>query len=569
MKVKKLIITTIFINLLAICASAQTTEFSYQGILKSAGAPANGNHDFEFRLFDAASGGTQQGPTNNIGNVAVVNGVYTVMLNFGAGPFNTGDRYLDISVRTSLGGAFTPLSPRQQIKSTPYAIRSLSAGIAGNSLQLGGQPAGDFVQTNDPRLSDGRNPLPGSSSYIQNTTSPQAASNFNVSGTGTANIVSATTQYNLGAQRILSAPGPGTENLMVGINTGTLSTDFSNTFVGRDAGAGNLAAGFGTFIGASAGRSNTSGAANVFVGVEAGQMNTSGGSNTFLGRSAGRNNTDGSSNVFVGISAGQANTTADLNAFFGGSAGDANTEGFANTFIGSDAGGANTLGDNNTFVGRSAGNANVLGIQNTALGRDANVSVDGLNNATAIGAGAIVTASNRVQLGRNNVDTVSVGKLDVAVATNLCVNGTVLAACSSSGRYKENVKPLGSSLSLVQKLRPVTFDWKGRNEHDLGLIAEEVAKIDPLLVTRNPDGEIQGVKYDQLSVVLINAIKEQQAGISDQQSVISGQKSQIDELNSKVKDQNSKIDNLQTQLDALKKLVCAQNPSAEICGANK
>jgi hypothetical protein len=56
-------------------------------------------------------------------------------------------------------------------------------------------------------------------------------------------------------------------------------------------------------------------------------------------------------------------------------------------------------------------------------------------------------------------------------------------------------------------MRPVTFKWKGRDERDLGLIAEEVAKIDPLFVTYK-DGKIEGVKYAQLTVVLINAIKE-------------------------------------------------------------
>jgi hypothetical protein len=58
------------------------------------------------------------------------------------------------------------------------------------------------------------------------------------------------------------------------------------------------------------------------------------------------------------------------------------------------------------------------------------------------------------------------------------------------------------------------FDWKGRQETDLGLIAEEVATVEPLLVTHNQTGVIEGVKYDQLAVVLINAVKEQQAQIA-------------------------------------------------------
>jgi hypothetical protein len=90
------------------------------------------------------------------------------------------------------------------------------------------------------------------------------------------------------------------------------------------------------------------------------------------------------------------------------------------------------------------------------------------------------------------------------------------------------------------------------------LIAEEVAEVEPLLVTRNDKGVIEGVKYDQISVVLINAVKEQQVEISGQKSVISDQQRQIEDLNSKLKYQ-------QAQLDALKKIVCSQNATAEIC----
>ena len=96
----------------------------------------------------------------------------------------------------------------------------------------------------------------------------------------------------------------------------------------------------------------------------------------------------------------------------------------------------------------------------------------------------------------------------------------MLALCSSSRRYKDNILPFDGGLELVKRFRPVTFDWKERGEHDLGLIAEEVAEIEPLLVTHNRDGEIEGVKYDQVTMALINAVKEQQAQIQQQQRQI-------------------------------------------------
>ena len=115
------------------------------------------------------------------------------------------------------------------------------------------------------------------------------------------------------------------------------------------------------------------------------------------------------------------------------------------------------------------------------LGQSSDVNAGNLTFATAIGASAVATASNRIQLGRNGTDTVSIGLLTSASATAVCINGTVLSSCSSSQRYKDRVQPLSSGLNLIGRLRPVTFDWKERDEADLGLIAEEVAKVEPLL----------------------------------------------------------------------------------------
>jgi hypothetical protein len=70
------------------------------------------------------------------------------------------------------------------------------------------------------------------------------------------------------------------------------------------------------------------------------------------------------------------------------------------------------------------------------------------------------------------------------------------------------------------KLRPVTFRWKEGGELDLGLIAEEVNRVEPLLVTHNRQGNIEGVKYDRLSAVLINAIHQQQSQIAEQQQTM-------------------------------------------------
>jgi hypothetical protein len=109
-----------------------------------------------------------------------------------------------------------------------------------------------------------------------------------------------------------------------------------------------------------------------------------------------------------------------------------------------------------------------------------------------------------------------------ASATTVCQNGNVLSTCSSSIRYKEKIEPAPFGLKEVMDMRPITFKWKDRDEEDFGLVAEDVEKINPLFVTY-ARGQIEGVKYPQLTAVLVKAVQEQQAEIAKQQA-------QIDEL---------------------------------------
>jgi hypothetical protein len=106
---------------------AQSTAFTYQGRLQDGGAPATGPHDFEFRLFNAASGGAQHGPAVTLDDLGVTNGLFTAILDFGAN-FPGADRFLQISVRPGVStGVYTSLNPRQPITSAPYAVKALEA----------------------------------------------------------------------------------------------------------------------------------------------------------------------------------------------------------------------------------------------------------------------------------------------------------------------------------------------------------------------------------------------------------------------------------------------------------
>ena len=130
---------------------------------------------------------------------------------------------------------------------------------------------------------------------------------------------------------------------------------------------------------------------------------------------------------------------------------------------------------------------------------------------------------------------ISMATLGAAGATALCFNAlNQISTCSSSLRYKTNIGQFSSGMSFVRQLRPISFDWKDGGMKDVGFGAEDIAKIDPRFVTYNDKGEVEGVKYDRLSVVLVNAVKEQQTQIEKQQTLIEKQQDLIEQLEKRV-----------------------------------
>ena len=125
----------------------------------------------------------------------------------------------------------------------------------------------------------------------------------------------------------------------------------------------------------------------------------------------------------------------------------------------------------------------------------------------------------------------------------LCRNANdEVSACSSSLRYKKDIQPFRDGWHFIERLRPITYKWKADDQPDIGFGAEDVEKINPLFVTYNPKGEIEGVKYDRLSLVFVNAFKEQQAHLdaqnqrlTRQQAQLQRQQREIDQLKQAVK----------------------------------
>lgn len=484
---------------------AQGTAFTYQGRLQDGGTNANGSYDLQFTLWDSLSGGTQQPQPTPVtvtkSNVVVSNGVFTTQLDFGSAAFSGADRFLETSVKLSGAASFTLLTPRQPITSTPYALRSASsssadvAATAANATQLGGVAANQYVITTDSRLTDPRTPTAGSSNYIQNTTTQQGSSNFNISGDGivgstlSGNIVNATTQFNLGGARAFAVTGAAafpTGNTFAGVDSGTansvqnggvLNTFFGggsgrlnssgaensffgtltgrsnttgtgNSYFGDLAGASNTTGPNGSFFGSGAGFSNTVGSYNSFFGQQSGNSNTNGSANSFFGAGAGLHNTTASNNSFFGISAGYSNTTGTVNSFFGSNAGGSNTTGQANSFFGSSAGGFNTTASNNSFFGYGAGGSNTTGGANSFFGVVAggNNTTGSNNSFFGLDAGLFNTSGlNNTFIGyrAGNPDTstqvnnsIAIGTLATVSTDNTIVLGTGTATTQIPGALR-------------------------------------------------------------------------------------------------------------------------------------
>jgi hypothetical protein len=155
MKLFKLYCGGLMLALLAssvgdLVAAPVGTAFTYQGRLKSAGQPANGNYDLRFALYDASSGNGQIGSPVTNSPVIVTNGNFTVLLDFGA-VFTGEARWLQIGVRTNgSSDPFAISSARQQLTPTPYALYAPSAGLAataGTATNLAGNLSGDVTGT--------------------------------------------------------------------------------------------------------------------------------------------------------------------------------------------------------------------------------------------------------------------------------------------------------------------------------------------------------------------------------------------------------------------------------------
>ena len=391
---KNLFVNLILCTLLACGAAvinAQTSAFTYQGRLNDGATAATGTYDFQFKVFTAVTGGTQQGITVTKTAVPVISGIFTVQIDPSVSPFVSGDnRFLEISVRLNGSGAgYTTLTPRQQITSAPYSVQAVNSQY---STTLTGNFSGDVSGTQTATVvnSVGGQSAANVASATQLITSATSANTSNTlvrrdaSGNFSAGTVNAATQFNIGDQRVLGVAG--TDNLFLGLNAGISNTGTVNTFLGSNAGIDNSSGLYNTFVGGNTGLANQTGAGNAFFGAEAGKGNTTGGSNTFVGTYAGAANDTTSLNSIFGFNAGNKNR-ADANSLFGWRAGFSNTTGTRNSSFGANSGATNSVSNDNSFFGYYAG-TNTIGGDNTFIGSKAGTATQNAANNVFVGSQA-------------------------------------------------------------------------------------------------------------------------------------------------------------------------------------
>jgi hypothetical protein len=355
---------------------------------------------------------------------------------------------------------------------------------------------------------------------------------------GQAALLSLTTGFYNTAVGVFSLLSLTDGSFCTGVGAGTLlvNTADSNTATGAGAlfsnttGTQNSANGAfalfsnttgatNTATGAAALLSNTEGIENTATGFQALFSNTEGIENTANGVFALFSNTEGGFNTALGVDALLRNTTGSGNTANGAEALNSNTEGFNNTANGFAALGNNTIGDHNTANGVSALALNTEGSNNTALGELAGIGVTTASNVICIGAGVD---------GANVSDSCFIGNIrDVQTANAdaipvLIDSAGQLGTISSSRRFKKEIKPMDKASEAILALKPVTFHYKSDTTEtpQFGLIAEEVAGINPDLVVRDENGEIYTVRYDAVNAMLLNEFLKEHRKVQEQEATI-------------------------------------------------
>jgi hypothetical protein len=361
---------------------------------------------------------------------------------------------------------------------------------------------------------------------------------------------------------LLEEGGPG-YNTALGTLTLSINTGIYNTALGAGTLFTNTTGGSNTAVGLNALRLNTTGYGNTAVGRNALYDNTSGGSHTAVGFSALKNTIasgDFTGNTAVGTFALFSDTTGNGNVAVGWGAGLSLTTGFYNTATGYNALASNTTGYGNTAIGRHALWRNTTGVNNTALGTTAGYNQTAGTNNIYIGSAGVDGESSTIRIGAYSHDRTFIESIRGVTTGNadaipvLIDSLGQLGTLSSSRRFKKEIEPMEKASEAILALNPVTFHYRSdkTNTAQFGLIAEEVAEVNPDLVVRDENGEIYTVRYDQVNAMLLNEFLKEHKRVQGLEATVAQQKKGMELLAAQLKEQAAQIRKVSAGVDMSK-----------------
>jgi hypothetical protein len=351
----------------------------------------------------------------------------------------------------------------------------------------------------------------------------------------------------------------------------SLTTGAANTAVGWfslrtvTAGSFNTAIGAGTLLantadentatGAAALLSNTTGYANTANGSAALSSNTEGFQNTANGVGALLSNVSGDYNTAVGLGALRSNTNADNNTAIGINTLLFNATGVENTACGANALLSNTDGDRNTATGFDALYFNTTGGFNTAIGHSAGSNLTTGHGNVCIGASVIGVAGESGITRIRNIGSTPLIGTNVVIADTGGNGDHILGYAVSSRRYKQEIKPMDKASESLFGLKPVTFRAKGntgdsaRVKH-YGLIAEDVATVDPDLVVFNPEGKPETLRFNSINAMLLNEFLKEHRTVQKLKSVVAKQEAIAAQQQKQIEALTAGLQKVSAQLEA-------------------
>ena len=185
-----------------------------------------------------------------------------------------------------------------------------------------------------------------------------------------------------------------------------------------------------------------------------------------------------------------------------------------------------------------------------------------------MGAGAggnVTTASNVICIGAGvfgaNVDnSCYIGNIFGSTSANgvgVLVNSNGrLGTMTSSARYKNEIKPMAKASEALFSLTPVTFRYKKEIDsagiQQLGLIAEDVEKVNPDLIVRDKEGKPYSVRYDQVNAMLLNEFLKEHSTVQELKSVVAKQEAAAAQQQKQIETLTAGLQKMSAQLEASK-----------------